>query len=140
MRHLKTLSVYFVSLALIFSFDSCKKDQSTIPDNGIKKDQLLGKWKMSSLLPGGTIEKDGVILNVDGTMEIDLEPQDGKTDFTLAWDIKDNVFTAHWNNNGVNNLWKFNAQVHPENLLITGEKTVQGPNSSLTEVFGMEKQ
>ena len=95
---------------------------------------------MSSLLPGGTIEEDDVILKADGTMEIDIEPQDGKTDFTLGWDIKDNAFTAHWDYNGLSNVWKFNAQVHPENLLITGEKTMQGQNSSVTLVFGMEKQ
>ena len=140
MRHLKTLCVLFLSLVVILSFDSCKKD-SSVQDNSIKKDQLLGKWNMSVLLPGGTTEKDGVVLKADGTMEIDIEPQDGKADFILMWDIKDNAFTAHWDNNGVSNLWKFNAQVNPYTLLISGEKIMQGQNSSsLTVTFSMEKQ
>jgi len=96
---------------------------------------------MSVLLPGGSTEKDGAVLKADGTMEIDIEPQDGKADFILAWDIKDNAFTAHWDNNGVSNLWKFNAQVNPQTLFISGEKIMQGQNSStLTVAFTMEKQ
>jgi hypothetical protein len=140
MRHLKSFIVLAVSVALLFSFSSCKKDQSSVPDNSIRKDQLLGKWNMSELLPGGFIEKDGVVLKADGTMEIDIEPQDGKADFILAWGIKNNVFTAHWDSNGVSNVWEFNAQVYPETLFITGEKIMQGANSSVSLMFGMEKQ
>jgi len=141
MRHLKSLIVLFLSLVVIFSFDSCKKDSSSVQDNSIKKDQLLGKWNMSVLLPGGSTEKDGVVLKADGTMEIDIEPQDGQPDFILAWDVMENLFTAHWDNNGVSNLWKFNAQVNPQTLLISGEKIMQGQNSSsLTVTFSMEKQ
>ena len=136
MRYLKSLCVLFLSLALLFSFNSCKKDQSSVPDSSIRKDQLLGKWNMSVLLPGGSVEKDGVILKSDGTMEIDIEPQDGKADFILSWDIKNNAFTAQWNNNGVSYVW-FKAQVYPETLLITGEKMANG---GMTFLFGMVKQ
>lgn len=140
MRHLKFFIELFFSLALLFSFISCKKDQSSVPDNTIRKDQLLGKWNMSVLLPGGSIEKDGVVLKADGTMEIDIEPQDGKADFLLLWDTKNNGFTAHWDNNGVNNVWKLNAQVYPETFHIAGEKIMDGGSTTTTLMFGMQKQ
>ena len=136
MRQLKFSIELFFSLALLFFFTSCKKDQSSVPDNGIRKDQLLGKWNMSVLLPGGSVEKDGVTLKADGTMDIDIEPQDGKADFILSWDIKNNAFTANWDNNGVSYVW-FKAQVYPETLLITGEKMANG---GMTFLFSMVKQ
>jgi len=138
MKSLKFLSVIIIAACLFLS--SCKKDKEAVPGNTVTKEQLLGKWNMTVLLPGGFIEKDHVTLKADGTMDMDLEPHDGITDFILSWDVKNNVFTAHLDLNGVSNVWKFNAQIDPLTLLIAGEKTMVGGNNSSTLIFGMEKQ
>ena len=138
MKSLKFFSVVSFVAVLLFSFSSCKKDKESVPGNTVTKNQLLGKWNMIVVLPGSFFEKDLVTLKADGTMEIDLEP-DGKADFILLWDAKDNVFTAHWDFNGVSNLWKFNAHIDPITLSITGQK-IMGGNNPTTLNFTMEKQ
>jgi len=139
MKSLKFFSVVSFVVVLLFSFSSCKKDKESVPGNTVTKNQLLGKWNMIVVLPGSFIEKDLVTLKADGTMEIDLEP-DGKADFILLWDAKDNLFTAHWDFNGVSNLWKLNAHIDPITLSITGQKIMSdGGNNTTTLNFTMEK-
>jgi len=142
MKPLKFFGLPSIMVVLLFSFGSCKKDKESVPDNTVTKDQLLGKWDMTVLLSGNFIEKDNITLKEGGVMEMDLEPHDGITDFILSWDVNNNVFTAHLDLNGVSNVWKLNAQVDPETLLITGEKTMisGGNNPPVTVIFGMEKQ
>jgi len=140
MKTLKFIPAFAITVFLLFSISSCKKDKESVSGNAVTKDQLLGEWNMVTVLPGGTVEKDEVTLKTNGVMEIDIEPQDGKVDFILSWDINNNAFTAHLDINGVNNAWKFNAQVDPKNLLIAGEKTMVGGNNSFSLIFGMEKQ
>ena len=141
MKSLKLFGVVSIVVALLFSFTSCKKDKESVPDNTVTKDQLLGKWNMVVVLPGGFTEKDQVTLKANGAMDMDIEPLDGITDYVLFWDIKNNAFTAHLDLNGVSNVWKLNAQIDPKTLLIAGEKTMVGAgNNSLTLIFGMEKQ
>jgi hypothetical protein len=140
MKSSKFFGVVSIAAFLLLSFSSCKKDKESIPANSLTKSQLLGKWSMDVILSGGTVEKDQVNLKADGTMEMDIEPHDGITDFILSWDLKDNVFSAHLDLNGVSNAWKLNAHVDPETMLIAGEKTmVGGGNNSITLIFGMKK-
>ncbi len=140
MKSLKFFGLPTIVVVLLFSFSSCKKDKESVTGNTVTKDQLLGKWNMVVVLPGSLIEKDQVTLKADGTMGIDLEP-DGKDDFILLWDVKNNAFTAHWDFNGVNNVWQLNAQIDPKTLLIAGEKTmISAGNNPVTLIFGMEKQ
>jgi hypothetical protein len=141
MKTLKFIPAFAITVFLLFSISSCKKDKESVSGNAVTKDQLLGEWNMVTVLPGGTVEKDEVTLKTNGVMEIDIEPQDGKADFILGWDVNNNAFTAHWDLNGVSNVWKLNAQVDPKTLLITGGKTmVNGANTPVTLIFGMEKQ
>jgi len=141
MKTLKVINSSVITIItgfLLFSASSCKKDKESIPSNAVTKDQLLGKWNMITVLPVGTIEKDQVTLKTNGVMELDIEPQDGKVDYILSWDLNNGAFTAHLDLNGISNAWTINAQVDPKNLLITGEKTMGGGTWSL--IFGMEKQ
>lgn len=140
LKFIKAFAVVLTGALLLFSTSSCKKDKESVVDNTVAKDQLLGKWNMVTVLPDGTVEKDQVTLKANGVMEMDIEPQDGKVDFILSWDLNNNAFTAHLDMNGVNNAWKFSAQVDPKNLLIAGEKTMVGGNNSFSLIFGMEKQ
>lgn len=140
MKSLKFFGVVSIAGVLLFSFSSCKKDKESISANTVTKSQLLGKWNMNVILPAGYIEKDQVNLKADGTMDMDIEPYDGISDYILSWDLKDNVLTAHLDINGISNAWKLNAHVDPETMLIVGEKTmVGGGNNSITLIFGMEK-
>jgi hypothetical protein len=44
-----------------------------------------------------------VTLKTNGVMEMDIEPQDGKVDFILGWNLNSNAFSAHLDLNGINN-------------------------------------
>ena len=140
MKSLKIISALFIVAGFVLTFASCSKDKDAV--NTVTKAQLLGKWDMTVLLPGNSIEKDNITLKEGGVMEMDIEPQDGITDFILSWDVNNNVFTAHLDLNGVSNVWKLNAQVDPETLIITGEKRMisGGNNPPVTVIFGMKKQ
>jgi hypothetical protein len=140
MKTLKFINAFAITVFFLLAISSCKKDKESVSSNAVTKDQLLGKWNMVTVLPGGTVEKDQITLKTNGTMEMDIEPKDGIVDFILSWDVKDNVFTAHWDFNGVSNVWTLNAQVNPKTLLITGEKTMTNGGNSTTLIFGMEKQ
>ena len=139
MKSLKIVSTLLIVAGFALTFASCSKDKDAVTT--VTKDQLLGKWNMDVILPGGFIEKDQVTLKAGGVMEMDIEPQDGITDFILSWDANNNVFTAHLDLNGVSNIWKLNAHIDPEILLIAGEKTmINAGNNPITLIFGMEKQ
>jgi hypothetical protein len=139
MKSLKFSGVLAIAVILLFSFSSCKKDKESISANTVTKNQLLGKWNMNVMLPGGTIEKDQVNFKADGTMDMDIEPHDGIVDYVLSWDLKDNVLTAHLDLNGISNAWKLNAHVDPVTMLIAGEKTMVGGANSITLIFGMQR-
>jgi hypothetical protein len=141
MKSLKFFGVPSIVVVLFFSLSSCKKDKESVPAYTVTKDQLLGKWNMFTILPGGFNEKDEVNLKANGVMEFDIEKTDGIVDYILSWDVKNNVFTAHLDLNGVSNVWTLTAQIDPKTLLISGEKTMIGAgNNPVNLIFGMEKQ
>lgn len=68
MKCLKIFSILLVMASSGLSLASCKKDKQPVSVAFVTKDQLLGKWNMFTILPGGFNEKDEVNLKANGEM------------------------------------------------------------------------